>query len=83
MVKHRRSRISLQVLIVGDELDYTVPDFCSDMIAGSRDELQDGVNIPLVLPISSVHHGEYDWLTSVANLSVKIAIFKTISSLKL
>jgi hypothetical protein len=52
VVKHGSSGIWLKVLVVGHKLDDSVPDLCADVISSSRDELQDGIDIPLVLPVS-------------------------------
>jgi hypothetical protein len=52
MAEYSSSGVRLQVLIVRDELDHTVPDLRADVISGSRDELQDGIDIPLVLLVS-------------------------------
>jgi hypothetical protein len=52
VTEHCSSGIRLQILIVRDELDYTIPDFRTDVISGGRDELQDGVDIPFVLLVS-------------------------------
>jgi len=82
MRKHRRSRIRLQVLVVCNELNYPVPHFRPDMITRRRDELQYRIDIPLVLP-SATRLMQILQLTSVANRSVKIAIFNTISSRRL
>lgn len=49
MVEYSSSGIWLQILVVGDELDDSVPDFCSNVVASSRNELQDSIDIPLVL----------------------------------
>jgi hypothetical protein len=49
VLKHRCGRIRLQVLVVGDELNDSVPHFRSDMVSRSRDELEDSVDVPLVL----------------------------------
>jgi len=52
MAEHGTCGIWLQVLIVRNELDHPIPDLCTNVISSSRDELQDRVDIPLVLPIS-------------------------------
>ncbi len=49
MLEHGTSGIWLQVFVVGDELHDAVPDLGADVIPGSRDELEDNVDIPLVL----------------------------------
>lgn len=40
--------IYLQVLCVGDDLNNSVPNFLANVISSSADELQDGVDVPLV-----------------------------------
>jgi hypothetical protein len=45
----RRRGVRLKVLVVGHELDNTVPDLSANVIASRRDELEDGVDVPLVL----------------------------------
>jgi hypothetical protein len=53
MLKDRGSSVLLKILIIRDQLNDSVPNFGSDMITSGRDELQDGVDIPLVLrPVS-------------------------------
>lgn len=44
--------VCLKVFIVGDQLHHTVPNLRSNVISRRGDELQDGVNIPLVLLVS-------------------------------
>ena len=84
MLEHRSSCIRLQIFVVCDELHHTIPDFFSNMIASGGDELEYRVDIPLVLikcqPIFGFSNKS---LTSVANRSVRMAIFNTISSLRL
>jgi hypothetical protein len=83
MLEDCRGGVRLKVLVVGDKLNDPVPDLCSDMIPRSRNELKNGIDIPLVLEFSTGMRSRQSQLTSVAKRSVKIAIFKTISSRRL
>lgn len=48
MLKYCLGRVLLEVLRVGDDLDDTIPHLIPDMITGSTDKCQDGVDIPFV-----------------------------------
>lgn len=41
--------VCLKILIVGHQLDDSIPNFWADVIACRRDELQDCVDVPFVL----------------------------------
>lgn len=43
------SGVGLEILVIGDKLDDAVPNFGADVVASGRDELKDGIDIPLVL----------------------------------
>jgi hypothetical protein len=49
MLVHCSGSISLQILVVGDELNDPVPYFRSNMISRRLDELEDGVDVPFIL----------------------------------
>lgn len=83
MTEHCRSRIRLQIFIVGDQLHDPIPHLRPDMVARSSDELQDSVDIPLVLTRQLSPCKVAGLLTSVAKRSVKMAILRTMSSLRL
>lgn len=79
--------IVLHAFVVDNELDHAIPYFRTNMVAGSSYKLKDGIDVPLVLFVSSaLSVGTVRLVvihTSVAKRSVKMAIFNTISSLKL
>lgn len=87
MLKDSRRSVWLQILIIRHQLDDSVPDLGSNVVSGSRDELQDGVDIPFVLSdsISTLPSMALEpvVLTSVAKRSVRMAILSTISSRRL
>lgn len=52
MLKDGTRSVGLQIFVVCDKLDDTVPDLGANMISSGRDKLKDSVDIPFVLLIS-------------------------------